>query len=327
MSCRTRTPPDERSLTDLLQASIERHARPAQPWSVGFPAIPAGKQRASNSAERAELKTPLARRAADPQPAQPMPAEPCAPGERLSPSQINGYLDCSARWKFRYVDRLPDSSTGSQARGRAVHALIGYWFRERMKTGVAPDVGTLREAWAEIWDRETVSTQFARSENIEDLRSSGFSLALQYLAERAPSITPAALEVAVSGYIGGVPVRGFVDILDTSGRIIDLKTTARKPSTVAAGHAMQLATYAHLTPGASGIVSLDTLVATKKHQLVPIEYIVPEADFVLAERMYPAVQRAMRSGYALPNRGSMFCSRKNCEYADACEAEFGGLVE
>jgi len=33
----------------------------------------------------------------------------------------------------------------------------------------------------------------------------------------APEIEPAALEFSAQGIIGGVAVRGFVDLLDTSG--------------------------------------------------------------------------------------------------------------
>src|SRR6185369_4657468 len=103
---------------------------------------------------------------------------------------------------------------------------------------------------------------------------------------------------------------------------------SRSPSGVSADHALQLATYARLTPEASGLVQLDTLVANKTGpKLVSIEYQVPEADILLTERIYPAVQKSMRDGFYLPNRGSYFCSSKNCAFTKQCMQEFGGLVE
>jgi hypothetical protein len=50
------------------------------------------------------------------------------------------------------------------------------------------------------------------------------------------------------GEIAGVSVRGWVDLLDLSGRIIDIKTSARKPA-IEPEYRFQIATYA---PAASG---------------------------------------------------------------------------
>jgi hypothetical protein len=86
-------------------------------------------------------------------------------------------------------------------------------------------------------------------------------LAEKYLREAAPAIEPVAVEVPVAVEISGVKVRGIVDILDASGRIIDIKTSSRKPSKVSGDHAFQLATYtALLGPEASGETRLDLML-------------------------------------------------------------------
>jgi hypothetical protein len=90
----------------------------------------------------------------------------------------------------------------------------------------------------------------------------------KHLDEVAPELEPAALEFPVHGIIGGVAVRGFVDLLDASGRIIHFKTAARKPTGLSSDYAFQLAPYARLCPGASGKARVDTLVATKSPQVV-----------------------------------------------------------
>ena len=58
----------------------------------------------------------------------------------------------------------------------------------------------------------------------------GKALVEVYLREASPSIQPTAVEMPVSGRIGGVPVSGYVDLLGVDGRIIDCETAARKPS-------------------------------------------------------------------------------------------------
>src|ERR1039457_5467556 len=54
--------------------------------------------------------------------------------------------------------------------------------------------------------------------------------------QAAPSIKPAAIELPVSGTIAGIPVVGVIDILDTSGRVIDLKTASERPQGISASH-------------------------------------------------------------------------------------------
>ena len=44
----------------------------------------------------------------------------------------------------------------------------------------------------------------------------------------------------------GIAVRGIADIVTMDGTLIDIKTASRKPSGLAADHALQLATYAQL---------------------------------------------------------------------------------
>jgi putative RecB family exonuclease len=243
----------------------------------------------------------------------------------LSPSSVNTFLNCSARWHYGRVRRLPDPPSGSLVRGKAVDRLINYWFRFRME-GLTPDGGQLAEAYDEIWEGEAEGAAFGVTEDVDELKASGEALASKYLAEAAPEIEPAQLAVPVAGAIAGVPVRGYIDLIDVNGCIVDFKTSSRKPSGVSPDYALQMASYAQLAPGVSGEVRLDTIVATKQTQLVTIGYQVSDADRLMTERIYPHVQAGMRSGFYAPNRGSNLCSRKHCPFADACLEEFGGHV-
>ncbi|HEV3329900.1 MAG TPA: hypothetical protein VG096_02895 [Bryobacteraceae bacterium] len=154
----------------------------------------------------------------------------------------------------------------------------------------------------------------------------GQALTLKYLDEACPSIEPAAVELPITGEIGGVGVRGYVDLLDTSGRVIELKSAARKPSEVSPDHRFQVATYCALSPQVSGEARVDTLVKTKTPQLVEMPYTVQACDLTEIERMYPLVPRAIRTGLFLPNRSNYMCSRKYCAFWRACQNEFGGEV-
>ena len=205
-----------------------------------------------------------------------LPSAAQMPGEVLSPSQASTFLSCSAKWWFRYGLGLPDPPAGGLVRGKAVHAIIEYALRAKM-AGVVLETGALSDCWDVAWDEAAESAQFQACEDVEGLKASGARLAQKYVAEALPETEPAAVEVPVSGTIAGVPVRGIADIVTTDGMVIDIKTASRKPSGLAADHALQLAIYAQLVPGASGETRIDTLVSAKDTQLIQIDHTHLEA--------------------------------------------------
>ncbi len=52
----------------------------------------------------------------------------------LSPSQVRTFLDCQARWWFKYGLGLPESKTSSLALGLAIHRALEVNFREKLET-------------------------------------------------------------------------------------------------------------------------------------------------------------------------------------------------
>src|SRR5579862_5315965 len=157
-------------------------------------------------------------------------------GTVLSPSQVRTFRDCAAKWYYKYALGLPDPPSGSLVRGRVVHQMAELFFRAKLDRG-SPDPDELQASFEEAWDNAAGQAAFGRDEDVDLLKRQAAMLTRKYLDEVAPEIEPAALELPVQGVIGGVPVRGFVDLVDSSGRVIDLKTAARKPTGVNADYA------------------------------------------------------------------------------------------
>jgi len=153
-----------------------------------------------------------------------------ARGEVLSPSQVRCFMDCQMRWWFKYALKSPDPATGKMALGRAVHAALTQNFALKVETQedlpVTGVVALFRDAWA----REREQTEFRDDEDPAELGVCGEALVSKYMDQAAPLIEPAAVEIRVEGTIGGIRVQGWIDLMDVDGRIIDLKTAARKPS-------------------------------------------------------------------------------------------------
>jgi hypothetical protein len=235
-------------------------------------------------------------------------------------------MDCQARWWFKHSLRYPDPPSGNMALGRAVHTALAENFAQKIESyedlPIAGVLALFRQAWA--FERE--QAEFRDDEDPAELASCGEILVAKYLDRVAPWIEPVGVELHVVGEIAGVRVQGWVDLLDVSGRIIDIKTSARKPSGIDPQYRFQIATYAQLTHGASGEARIDTLVKTKTPALVPQSFTVNEQDLLETRELYPLAQRVMRSELYLPNRLSLSCSRRNCSYWRNCEREWGGEV-
>jgi hypothetical protein len=292
------------------------------------------------SAQPVEIPGELALRDHTCQPALLAPA-PCSPnslialettpkaglGKLLSPTQVRAFLSCSARWWFKYGLSEPEPKNSALALGSAVHRALEANFREKVTTKEDLDTLGVVALFRMAWQEQADQTEFRDDEDPTALGKVGEQLVAKYMDEAAPWIQPAAVELDVTGEIGGVRVRGKVDLLDEEGRVVDVKTAARKPSGIAPDYAFQLATYRQITPGASGEARLDTLVKTKTVQLIQQGYTVGEPDLRATEVLYPLVQEGIANGLYFPNRQSLTCSRRNCAFWRQCEREFGGTIE
>jgi putative RecB family exonuclease len=247
----------------------------------------------------------------------------------LSPSRVNTYLGCSARFWFKYGLELPDVQGSARAIGKALHSTMRENFAQKMETLKDLPLAGVQAIFKDSWAAEQRETQFTPDEEPDECKAMGLRLVEKYLEETAPLIEPAAVELPVEGIIAGVPVRGFVDVMDRHGRIIDIKSANKTPSKnkIRPDYRFQIATYAAITPKATGKARLDTIVKLKREiKIIPQVFEITPADKRSIETLYPLAQEGMRSGLYLPNRNNFLCSRNYCPYWRECEREFGGQV-
>jgi CRISPR/Cas system-associated exonuclease Cas4 (RecB family) len=249
-----------------------------------------------------------------------------SPEELLSPSQVRCFMDCQIRWWFKYGLKVPDVPTGNMALGKAVHTALSENFAQKVDACEDLPTAGVVALFREAWDNEVEQTEFRDDENLQELGATGEALVAKYMDYLAPAIDPAAVELKFDGEIGGVKVRGWIDLLDVEGRVIDIKTAKARPSSIEPMHKFQVATYSHLIPGASGEGRIDTLVKTKTPQVICQNFQITAEELRAVQTLYPAAQDAMQRQRYMPNRLSMMCSRRNCSYWRHCEREWGGEV-
>lgn len=258
------------------------------------------------------------------------------PGQILSPSQVNTFLECAAKWYFKYLIRLPDPVNSSLALGRAVDNALSHYFRTKAE-GEAPPAADVVDAYDLAWADQEAEVTFTDDEKPDELHDLGRRLVECYLTEMAPGIQPAvidskpAVQLPVKGEIAGVQVQGYIDLITDDGTVVDLKTKKDKPRDIPPDHLLQLTTYDLLCGHSRGRAQIHYMVkgrsAKSTVKTVPFTRDIGPAETMFAESVYPAAQEAMRDGLYLPRRTSRLCSRKYCPFWEQCEAEFGGRVD
>jgi putative RecB family exonuclease len=187
----------------------------------------------------------------------------------LSYSSVRAYLECPLRWKFLYIDRLPETPRGYFSFGRTVHSVLEELLRplvlpgrrstsDRVSQATLDDypgsAGTAtpgrlrsREEMLEIYRSSWVGDGYTSAEEERRYRQLGEEILLKFHDSiSATPPTPIAVEAHLEATWDDVPVHGYIDRIDrTPGgglEIVDYKTS-RELSMEDAEGSDQLALY------------------------------------------------------------------------------------
>jgi putative RecB family exonuclease len=170
----------------------------------------------------------------------------------LSYSSFHTYEECPLRWKFLYVDKLPETPRGYFTFGRVVHSVLEELVRplliagaRRLPSGDAqrtlddfrapgaePTAGTpmSKEDLLALYDRSWLSEGYSSPEEEARYRTLGRDLLLRYYARfvrEAPR--PVAVEEHLEARWDGISIHGYIDRIDRTAEggleIVDYKTS------------------------------------------------------------------------------------------------------
>lgn len=256
---------------------------------------------------------------------QPPPASEIP--ETLSPSSVNTFADCSLKWFYKKVLKLPEQRGAALGLGTAVDAAIMANFEQKIETKKDLDVSGVQAVFTgALIEQLDTGVVLQKDESADDLKQAGEVMTRIYMERAAPTVDPAAVQVHVEGLIGEVSVQGYIDVLTTDGKIIDIKT-AKTHRGITPAHKLQGATYEMLEPTASGVFQLSTLTKTKTVTLHQDTITITPEDRKLTTNMYSITREQMQTGLVAPNRSSFLCSRRYCGFWQRCCEEYGGTVE
>jgi putative RecB family exonuclease len=252
-------------------------------------------------------------------------------GPSLSPSRAADFMACPLLYRFRVVDRLPETPSPAAARGTLVHAVLERLFDEpaasrtpQAARGLVP--GQWERLVAEVPELAGLFADDAQRATW--LEEAGQMLDRYFTLEDPTRLEPAHREMSVQAVLeSGLTLRGYIDRLDVAPtgeiRIVDYKTGVAPPEDYVARALFQMKFYALALWRLHGTVPrILQLIYLGNGEIV--RYAPDEADLLATERkinaLWQAIDRAAASGDWRPHP-SRLCAW--CSHQDLCPA-YGG---
>ncbi len=176
-------------------------------------------------------------------------AAPALPS--LSPSRAADFKTCPLLYRFRSIDRLPETPTVEQARGSLVHAVLERLFDLPAPERTRPAAAALvAGAWQELTAQEPALVDALAQTPVEEFLASAGPLLDGYFAVEDPRrLEPGERESLVEAVVAErLQLRGYVDRLDVSPdgelRVVDYKSGGAPREAFEARALFQLKFYA-----------------------------------------------------------------------------------
>jgi putative RecB family exonuclease len=253
----------------------------------------------------------------------------------ISWSALSTFRTCPLKYKFRYIDGLPEESVSSAlVFGTGIHTAVEQHFQAILSGDPKPDLDRLMFAYRSAWlPHDPDAIQVGSTETRASLDALAARMLTAFLSSPAASVQGRVLgvEEEIRGMLfEGVPdLYGRVDLLTEDADtlvVTDIKTSRGKWSAEQVEDSgEQLLLYSKLASEISPGKKIATrfLVLTKTKEPV-IEEHAREVEPVAVKRTLAGVERvwrAIESGVFYPAPSTVACA--GCGYRSACRAWAG----
>jgi len=255
--------------------------------------------------------------------------------DHLSYSSISCYLQCPLKWRFHYVDQLPEEFvTSSLVFGQAIHESVAAFLNASLSgDSLTPDemLMVYLNAWRgsngieiRCSNGDSEEKLLKKAQDLLSLWHSGQDGMTEILGVEE-EFTFDMADLADYPSLDLPPLIGYVDhiIKQPNGSItlIDLKTAARKPSQLQADQSLQLTAYS-LGAAALGFdpddltLRLDYLLKGTQPDLVSLQTTRSEDDRRRFVKMVAGVWKGITNSAFFP-KTDWYC-RSSCGYQSQC---------
>ncbi len=251
--------------------------------------------------------------------------------EHLSASQLILYLQCSLKYRFQYIDKLPRPfKSASLAFGSVIHSSLD-WFHRQKVNGNGINLEMLLKVFETDWFSECVETdiRYKDKETAAFLVSIGTQMLTQYF--QAYKEMPVGAEIPfslplvepITGEALGPNLIGRIDLAEQDA-IVEFKTSAQTLNAQDFKDSLQLTCYGYAyrmlfqkEPKTFRVVDF---VKTKTPKMVVLQATREEKDYRKLFYLAKEIVRGIDTGIFYPNP-SFKC--KDCEYEGHCQTWLG----
>ncbi|MFJ6098585.1 RecB family exonuclease [Williamsia muralis] len=256
----------------------------------------------------------------------------------LSPSRAGDYKQCPLLYRYRAIDRLPESPTQAQVKGTVVHAALENLFDMPAGLRVPESAELLVDgAWGALCEETPELRDLVPDDQVDRFLADAHKLiSTYYTLENPTAFTPESCELRVEVDLteddddpDRVLLRGFVDRIDVAPdgrvRVVDYKT-GRSPGESFESRALfQMKFYALAIYRLRGIVParLQLLYLADGQSLI---YTPEKAELDRFAKTLTAIWKAILKAGAtgdFPPKRSRMCQW--CDHKAHCP-EFGGTL-
>ncbi len=242
--------------------------------------------------------------------------------QKLSPSGAATFEQCPRRWRFRYVERLPDPPGVEALVGTFAHRVLELLMQRHPGNRSKDEARRIaRQAWSEI----SVSHDY-RELALDDAAAREFRWsawnAIEGLwdLEEPSEVEVVSTEQQVSATLGGVPFRGVVDRVESEpdGLVISDYKSGRAPSPrYAIGRLQQVLLYAAAIAEQAGEQPVRAQLLYLGQKVVSTAVNTAELDGAVEQftETWEAIGDSCRSDDFEPRPGPLCCY---CSYSQLC---------
>lgn len=180
-----------------------------------------------------------------------------SPPKRLSPSGASTFEQCPRRWRFRYVERLPDPPGVDAVIGTFAHRVLELLMQQQSEQRTKDDAKRIaRESWPEIEaSDEFVDLDLDDKQGLDFRWRAWNAIEGLWDLEDPRDVEVYATEEQVTVELAGVPFRGVVDRIEVTAdgmAVSDYKSGRAPSSRFAAARMHQVMLYAAAVAELSG---------------------------------------------------------------------------
>jgi len=263
----------------------------------------------------------------------------------LSPSKISALQMCGEYVRLKYIEKIPERSSGTFQFGKVVHAVIEKALRQVILGNKLPSAKDMTDAipgtWDAVWAEEEgkdgfIGWEWNEGDSPESAKADVAPLIALCRNEVLEKIRPVHVEhdwnvTMDDGAGGSFRIYGIIDLLEQGGLVTDWKTANGKVSPFARKHDVQIDAYGYWV---SSYMSLDVvqmrkvyLVRSKRPKIDAQKYEVGPMHRARFEQMARAAWRLIQADGYVANPNTWKCSEKFCSYWSICPFGGGTITE